>query len=233
MRKQLEKQKAACIRDGLPSAETRISRLDKTIELLCNHSDGLCEAMNVDFGHRSADQSRFSDISGPIDALKFAKKNVRSWMRTEKRSTQFPLGLFGARSAVHYQPKGVVGIISPWNFPVSLTIAPLAGVLAAWGIGTAPLRSYRQKAVGHTLDHTLYKDIAAQLPAMEADCRASLKSQGIADADIQTTTWVLLKSSGSDTTISLPLAAATELQTAFRGAHEARFGFAPTTAGGH
>jgi 5-oxoprolinase (ATP-hydrolysing) len=113
-----------------------------------------------------------------------------------------------------------------------ILIDPLAGVLSAWGIGTAPLRSYRQKAVGHTLDHTLYKDIAAQLPAMEADCRASLKSQGIADADIQTTTWVLLKSSGSDTTISLPLAAATELQTAFRGAHEARFGFAPTTAGG-
>jgi coniferyl-aldehyde dehydrogenase len=131
VRKQLEKQKAACIREGLPSAETRIERLDKSIELLCNHSDALCDAMNADFGHRSIDQSRFSDIGGSIHALKFAKKNVRSWMRSEKRSTQFPLGLFGARSAVHYQPKGVVGIISPWNFPVSLTFAPLAGVLAA------------------------------------------------------------------------------------------------------
>jgi coniferyl-aldehyde dehydrogenase len=131
VRKQLEQQKAACIRDGLPTAETRIERLDKSIQLLCDHSDALCEAMKADFGHRSIDQSRFSDISGSIDAMKFAKKNVRSWMRTEKRSTPFPLGLFGARSAVHYQPKGVVGIISPWNFPVSLTFAPLAGVLAA------------------------------------------------------------------------------------------------------
>jgi coniferyl-aldehyde dehydrogenase len=131
VKQQLEKQKAACIREGLPSAETRVGRLDKSIQLLCKHSDALCEAMNADFGHRSVDQSRFSDISGSIDALKFAKKNVRSWMRSEKRKTQFPLGLFGARSAVHYQPKGVVGIISPWNFPVSLTFAPLAGVLAA------------------------------------------------------------------------------------------------------
>ncbi len=131
MRRLLEIQKAACIRDGLPSAETRIERLDRSIELLCNHGDALCEAMSADFGHRSMDQSRFSDISGSIDTLKYAKKHVHSWMRPAKRATQFPLGLFGARAAVHYQPKGVVGIISPWNFPVNLTFAPLAGILAA------------------------------------------------------------------------------------------------------
>lgn len=131
MRDLLERQKAASIRDGLPSAETRIERLDKSIALLCDHGDALCEAMSADFGHRSKDQSSSSDISGSIDALKYAKKHVRSWMRPEKRATQFPLGLFGARAAVHCQPKGVVGIISPWNFPVNLTFAPLAGVLAA------------------------------------------------------------------------------------------------------
>src|SRR6202012_3548079 len=41
------------------------------------------------------------------------------------------LGLFGARAEVRFQPKGVVGLISPWNFPVNLTFTPLAGVLAA------------------------------------------------------------------------------------------------------
>ena len=131
MKKLLEIQKAACIRDGLPSAEIRIERLDKAIALLCEHGDALCEAMSADFGHRSIDQSRFSDISGSLDTLKYAKKHVRSWMRPDKRATQFPLGLLGAKAAVYYQPKGVVGIISPWNFPVSLTFAPLAGVLAA------------------------------------------------------------------------------------------------------
>jgi coniferyl-aldehyde dehydrogenase len=127
----LEKQRLAGIRDGQPTAATRIERLDKSIELLCQHGDALCEAMRADFGHRSVDQSRFTDISGSLDALKFAKKHVRSWMRPEKRSTQFPLGLLGARAVIHNQPKGVVGIISPWNFPVNLTFAPLAGVLAA------------------------------------------------------------------------------------------------------
>jgi len=131
VRRLLEKQRAACVRDGLPSAEIRIERLDKSIDLLCTHSDALCAAMSADFGHRSTDQSRFSDIGSSIETLKHAKKKLRSWMRPEKRATMFPLGLFGARAAVHYQPKGVIGIISPWNFPVNLTFAPLAGVLAA------------------------------------------------------------------------------------------------------
>jgi coniferyl-aldehyde dehydrogenase len=127
----LERQKAAALNEGPPSAATRVERLEKSIDLLYTHGDELCAAMSADFGHRSTDQSRFSDISGSLDTLKYAKKHVRSWMRPERRATLFPLGLFGARSAVHYQPKGVVGIISPWNFPVNLSFAPLAGVLAA------------------------------------------------------------------------------------------------------
>jgi coniferyl-aldehyde dehydrogenase len=131
VRELFEKQKAGFLKEGPPSAATRIERLDKSIDLLYTHGDELCAAMSADFGHRSTDQSRFSDISGSLDTLKYAKKHVRSWMRPERRATLFPLGLFGARSAVHYQPKGVVGIISPWNFPVNLSFAPLAGVLAA------------------------------------------------------------------------------------------------------
>ena len=53
-------------------------------------------------------------------------------MKTEKRkTTPALLGLFGAKAEVRTQPKGVVGVISPWNFPINLTFAPLAGILAA------------------------------------------------------------------------------------------------------
>jgi len=127
----LARQKEASIRDGIPTAEKRVEWIDKSIELLCTHGEALCDAMSADFGHRSKDQSRLSDIAGSVETLKFAKKNVRAWMRPSKRSTQFPLGLLGARAAVHYQPKGVIGVISPWNFPVNLTFAPLAGIFAA------------------------------------------------------------------------------------------------------
>jgi coniferyl-aldehyde dehydrogenase len=127
----LANQQAANIRLGPATAEQRISLLDKSIDLLLGHGDALCDAMRTDFGHRSLDQSKFSDITSSIDALKYARKHLRGWMRPESRSTQFPLALLGAKARVHYQPKGVVGIISPWNFPVNLTFAPLAGVLAA------------------------------------------------------------------------------------------------------
>ena len=53
-------------------------------------------------------------------------------MKTERRrTTPRILGVLGARAEIRHQPKGVVGVISPWNFPVNLTFAPLAGVLAA------------------------------------------------------------------------------------------------------
>jgi len=128
----LDKQKAAHIRDGAPTAEQRIERLDRCIGLLVDHSKEIQEAINADFGNRSKDATLLTDVSGSIGPLKFAKENLRKWMKGEKRkTTPAILGLFGAKAEVVYQPKGTVGIISPWNFPVNLTFAPLAGVLAA------------------------------------------------------------------------------------------------------
>ena len=127
----LAHQKAAFVRDGVPSARTRIERLDKSIDLLRTHREALCDAMSADFGHRSRDQSIFADIGASMDALKYAKKHLRKWMRSDRRSPEFPLGILGARAEVHYQPKGVVGIVAPWNFPVNMAFSPLAGVLAA------------------------------------------------------------------------------------------------------
>ncbi|MEO0882367.1 MAG: coniferyl aldehyde dehydrogenase [Pseudomonadota bacterium] len=127
----LEKQKKAHIRDGLPSAEVRLDRLDRAIGLLVDFQSEIEDAIAEDFGHRSKDATRFTDVVSSIGALKFAKKNLGKWMRPERRGTEFPLGFLGARSEIQFQPKGTIGIISPWNFPVNLTFAPLAGVLAA------------------------------------------------------------------------------------------------------
>ena len=70
--------------------------------------------------------------AGSIGPLQHARDNLAKWMRPEKRKpTPAILGLFGAKAEVRFQPKGVVGVISPWNFPVNLTFAPLAGILAA------------------------------------------------------------------------------------------------------
>ena len=128
----LAKQKAAHLRDGAPSAEKRIERLDRCISLLIDHRKDIEDALNQDFGARSREATAFTDIAASVGPLKHAKENLRAWMKTEKRkTTPAILGLFGAKAEVRYQPKGGVGVISPWNFPVNLTFAPLAGILAA------------------------------------------------------------------------------------------------------
>lgn len=127
----LAKQKAAHLRDGIPSVQKRIEWLDKSIDLLATHGAALNDAMAADFGHRSKDQSNLTDIAGSIGALKHAKAHVAKWVKPEKRKVEFPLGMLGSKAELQFQPKGVIGVISPWNFPVNLTFTPLAGVFAA------------------------------------------------------------------------------------------------------
>ncbi|HEY5048070.1 MAG TPA: coniferyl aldehyde dehydrogenase [Rhizomicrobium sp.] len=128
----LSRQRAAHLKDGAPSAEKRIERLDRAIGLLVGHKEPIADALREDFGHRSVHATLLTDVAGSITPLKHAKAHLRRWMQRERRSvTPALLGLFGARAFIEYQPKGVVGVISPWNFPVNLTFAPLAGIFAA------------------------------------------------------------------------------------------------------
>ena len=128
----LARQREAQRRDGAPPAALRIDRLNRCIALLVDHRDEIEAALNDDFGARSRQATAFTDIASSIGPLKHARDHLTRWMRPERRrTTPRLLALFGARAEIHSQPKGVVGLISPWNFPVNLTFAPLAGVLAA------------------------------------------------------------------------------------------------------
>jgi coniferyl-aldehyde dehydrogenase len=128
----LDAQRQAFHAEGAPPAAVRIDRLDRAIGLLVDHADAIADAMRQDFGHRSVDGSRMTDVAASIAALKHARAYVRRWMRRDRRPVSpWVLGLLGARAWVDHQPKGVVGVIAPWNFPFNLTFAPLAGILAA------------------------------------------------------------------------------------------------------
>ncbi|HEX7761322.1 MAG TPA: coniferyl aldehyde dehydrogenase [Caulobacteraceae bacterium] len=132
MQQILERQKAAHLRDGAPSAALRIDRINRCIGLLVDYQSQIEDALNADFGARSREATAFTDVASSIGTLKHARDKLTGWMKPEKRkTTPAILGLFGAKAEVRFQPKGVVGVISPWNFPVNLTFTPLAGVLAA------------------------------------------------------------------------------------------------------
>ena len=77
----LERQRRAYLAEGDVTAETRIDRLRRAIDLLKKHGDRLCEAMDADFGHRSKDQSKLTDINGSIGPLNHAIRHVRQFHR--------------------------------------------------------------------------------------------------------------------------------------------------------
>lgn len=131
MQATLDLQRKSYLEEGAVTVATRIDRIDRAISLLKKYDDKICDALNTDFGNRSIDQTKLTDVNGTIGPLQHARKNIKKWMRPEKRNVMFPLGIFGSRARVEYQPLGVIGVISPWNFPVNLTFGPLAGIFAA------------------------------------------------------------------------------------------------------
>lgn len=113
------------------SLDTRKDRLKRAAALLSDNAEAFCDALSEDFGHRSREQSLLTDIASSVAPIRHAIKSLDGWAKRDKRPVQFPLGLLGAKAWVEYQPKGVIGVIAPWNFPVQLVMAPLAGVFAA------------------------------------------------------------------------------------------------------
>ena len=127
----LDLQRSAFTASRPETMKMRKDRIKRAMALLKDHGENLCKAMSADFGNRSPHQSMLTDIGGTISAGKHALKHMDKWARPDKRPVQFPLGLMGARAEVRYEPKGVIGILSPWNFPVNLAFSPLMQVLAA------------------------------------------------------------------------------------------------------
>ena len=109
----------------------RKDRIERAMKLLKDNADALCKAMSADFGNRSPHQSMLTDIAGTVNFGKYCLKHMDKWAKPDRRSVQFPLGLLGAKAEVRYEPKGVIGILSPWNFPVNLAFGPLMQVMAA------------------------------------------------------------------------------------------------------
>ncbi len=127
----LARQRAAFTSARPEDLSVRRDRIERAMALLRENADPLCRAMNVDFGNRSIQQSMMTDIAGTVGFGKYCLKHMAKWSKTEKRKPQFPLGLLGAKAELRFEPKGVIGILSPWNFPVNLSFGPLMQVFAA------------------------------------------------------------------------------------------------------
>lgn len=124
-----EAQKNAFNANPYPDAESRKIQLTLLKKQIIRYQDLIATAINQDFNSRSVDESKLLDLLGPVLEIEHAIRHLRRWMRPSKRHTE--LLFLSNRLRVQYQPKGVVGVIVPWNFPVYLAIGPLIAALAA------------------------------------------------------------------------------------------------------
>ena len=122
-------QQAAFAREMHPSLDVRRDRLDRLLLLTKTHQDAIIEAISADFGHRSRQETDLADIFTVLSAIRHTQRHLRRWMKARRVPT--PLHLFPASSELIRQPLGVVGVISPWNYPYQLAMLPVAAALAA------------------------------------------------------------------------------------------------------
>jgi coniferyl-aldehyde dehydrogenase len=112
-----------------PTAAERKAVLRRLRDAIAARTQQFCEAVAQDFGWRSHDETRMAEVVPALGLIGDAIVNVQRWMRPERRPAS--ILFWPASSRVYWQPKGVVLIVSPWNYPLLLTVGALAAALAA------------------------------------------------------------------------------------------------------
>jgi coniferyl-aldehyde dehydrogenase len=122
-------QRKAFDANPMPGAGQRLQWLKSLRDVISDQRDGLIEAINSDFSHRSADETLLAELMPSLMGIDDACKNIKKWMKPARRTVG--IAFQPASAKIVYQPLGVVGVIVPWNYPLFLAIGPMIGALAA------------------------------------------------------------------------------------------------------
>ncbi|MBW2942259.1 aldehyde dehydrogenase family protein [Zhongshania aquimaris] len=122
-------QKAAFENNKFPSLNERRRQLKALKEALTDNSDDIIAALSKDFGSRCTEETRLSEISNSVGNIEYASRHLASWMRTRSRGTG--IWFLPGENKIAPQPRGVVGIIVPWNYPINIAVSGLASAIAA------------------------------------------------------------------------------------------------------
>ena len=122
-------QRSAFEAERYPSVATRRDRLERLRRIVTQDESRFVAAIERDFGHRSAHETRLAELYIVGAEARHAIRRLSRWMKPRRVAT--PWHLLPASARIMHQPVGVVGIISPWNYPVQLALAPAVAAIAA------------------------------------------------------------------------------------------------------
>jgi coniferyl-aldehyde dehydrogenase len=126
---QLDEIRAAYAAEPHSTIEKRLERIGRVEAMLRANEDKLCKAVAADFGHRHPIETQLAELGQIYQTCRHTKQHLKEWLKPIHLET--PTHLSSSIAWMQAQPKGIVGIISPWNYPVLLTLAPAIAALAA------------------------------------------------------------------------------------------------------
>jgi coniferyl-aldehyde dehydrogenase len=129
IRRLFDAQRDAYADQRYPSLALRRDRLERLAALTEDHERDIVDAIAGDFGARPAQETRLAELFVIAAGIRHTRRNLGRWMAPERVTT--PLYLWPGKSRILRQPLGVVGVISPWNYPVQLALLPALAALAA------------------------------------------------------------------------------------------------------
>jgi aldehyde dehydrogenase (NAD+) len=110
------------------TAAERRRKLERLLDAILERKDAILDAAHLDL-RKHPTETNLTEVLPLVGEVKHAIANLKRWMKPHRISPT--LATLGTKSRVVYQPKGRCLIISPWNYPLSLALGPLASAVAA------------------------------------------------------------------------------------------------------
>ncbi len=122
-------QRMAALRDPMPTHARRIAMLDALSAAVRRHEQDWVDAISADFGHRAPYETRMLEWMPLLTEIAHVRRHLKSWMRPRRVAPNW--NFLPGRSRLYPQPRGVVGVIGAWNYPLLLNLSPAVNAMAA------------------------------------------------------------------------------------------------------
>ena len=128
MRRLFDTQRTAFMAAPMPDYAARRADLKRLKEVLIANRERFVAAVSSDFGGRAGPET-MAEILTVVHHINYCLRRLKRWMKPQRRGTSLLMAT--TKAMVYYQPLGVVGVVSPWNYPIALSAGPLVFALAA------------------------------------------------------------------------------------------------------
>ena len=170
----VEKQKEYFLKGSTLSIDERIRNLKLLHKAIEDNEEKLRSALKSDLG-KSAFESDMCEVRLTLEEVTYMIRHTKAFSRD--RNVRTPLAQFHSRSYVHQMPYGNVLVMSPWNYPVLLTLSPLADALSAGNTVVIKSSAYSPattKAMKEIIEETFPKELVAYVDGGRAENEALL-----------------------------------------------------------